>query len=132
MTKPTACEHRQAQRTLKAGNRARNYTILRLIGQGGMGASTQAEHRRMGAKWRSNDRPGGPAQHAAALPRFQREVQAADPPEHPNIVTAYDADQGGDYTCSVVSLQYENWHSDLTTTVASSGPSPSTAGDTAA
>jgi tRNA A-37 threonylcarbamoyl transferase component Bud32 len=72
------------------------YTILRELGRGGMGVVYQARQtllqRQVAIKVLNKsvlDRPG-------ALERFQREVQAAGKLAHPNIVTAYDADQAGD------------------------------------
>jgi predicted Ser/Thr protein kinase len=72
------------------------YRVLALLGQGGMGAVYKAEHRRM-------DRPvalkvinPGLLTNPATVSRFQHEVRAAARLAHPNIVTAYDADQAGD------------------------------------
>jgi tRNA A-37 threonylcarbamoyl transferase component Bud32 len=72
------------------------YHVLELLGKGGMGAVYRAEHRRMERQvalkvMRSElmDRP-------AMVERFLREVKAAARLAHPNIVTAYDADQAGD------------------------------------
>jgi tRNA A-37 threonylcarbamoyl transferase component Bud32 len=69
-----------------------NYTILEEIGAGGMGQVFKAEHRRMHrivavkvlARSRTKD--------AASAARFEREVTVAAKLNHPNIVTAYDAD----------------------------------------
>jgi hypothetical protein len=72
------------------------YRLLRLLGQGGMGAVYQAEHRLMGRlvalkiiRREFTARPG-------AAERFRREVRSAARLQHPNIVTAHDADQAGD------------------------------------
>jgi len=68
------------------------YRVVRLLGQGGMGAVYLAEHRHMGRSVALKvinpdllNRPG-------SLPRFQQEVRAAAKLDHPNIVAAYDAD----------------------------------------
>ena len=71
------------------------YRVLGLIGQGGMGAVYRAEHRRM-------ERPVAlkvinPAftRNPASVERFHQEARAAAKLSHPNIVTAFDADQAG-------------------------------------
>jgi serine/threonine protein kinase len=70
-----------------------NYVVLDKIGQGGMGMVLKAEHKRMRRivalkviRPRSIDSP-------SALKRFHREVETAAQLIHPNIVTAYDADE---------------------------------------
>ncbi|HTU22086.1 MAG TPA: protein kinase [Gemmataceae bacterium] len=72
------------------------YLILRELGRGGMGVVYQARHKEMDRQIvikvinRSLlDRPD-------TLERFRREVRAAALLSHPNIVTAYDAEQVGD------------------------------------
>jgi serine/threonine protein kinase len=71
------------------------YRVLGLLGVGGMGAVYKAEHRRMerlvALKVISPKLINSPA----AVQRFHREVKAAARLAHPNIVTAYDADQLG-------------------------------------
>ena len=69
------------------------YRVQQLIGLGGMGDVYLAEHRMMRRpvalkviNRRLTSRP-------EAVARFQREVHAAARLSHPNIVTAYDADQ---------------------------------------
>jgi len=71
------------------------YKIVSVVGGGGMGMVYQAEHRLM-------DRPVAlkvihPRYLAnpSAVERFRREVQAAARLHHPNIVTAFDAEQAG-------------------------------------
>jgi len=70
-----------------------NYVLLDLLGQGGMGTVYKAEHRRMkrvvALKVMSADATKSPA----TVQRFRREVQAAARLDHPNIVTAHDADE---------------------------------------
>src|SRR5205085_450846 len=72
------------------------YRVLELLGAGGMGAVHKAEHRLMERpvalkviKPNLVDRPG-------LVQRFEREVKAAARLAHPNIVTAYDAENVGD------------------------------------
>jgi eukaryotic-like serine/threonine-protein kinase len=71
------------------------YSVQRVLGRGGMGVVWLAEHQMMrrlvalkviGAKF-TTDR--------AAVERFHQEVRAAAKLTHPNIVTAYDAEQAG-------------------------------------
>lgn len=71
------------------------YRVMNLLGVGGMGVVYQAEHLMMGRivalkmismKYTAN---------AKAVERFRREVRAAAKLTHPNIVTAYDADEAG-------------------------------------
>jgi len=70
-----------------------NYIILDHLGQGGMGTVFRAEHRQMkrqvALKVVRKDRLTSPN---AAL-RFQREVETIAKLDHPNIVTAFDADE---------------------------------------
>jgi tRNA A-37 threonylcarbamoyl transferase component Bud32 len=72
------------------------YLILRELGRGGMGVVYQARQTVM-------DRPvvikvisQSLLDRPDALERFRREVRAAAQLAHPNIVTAYDAEQAGD------------------------------------
>src|SRR5207248_7236943 len=98
-----------------------NYAILDKIGQGGMGVVLKAEHKRMHRivalkviRPRSIESP-------AALKRFHREVEAAAKVIHPNIVTAFDADEA-DGTHFLVMEYVEG--TDLTTLVKTDGPLP--------
>jgi serine/threonine protein kinase/formylglycine-generating enzyme required for sulfatase activity len=69
-----------------------NYVLLDKLGQGGMGAVYKASHRRMkrivALKVLSPDL----TKTEEAVSRFLREVEAAGRLQHPNIVTAFDAD----------------------------------------
>ncbi len=72
------------------------YLILRELGRGGMGVVYQARQTVM-------DRPvvikvinRALLDRPESLERFRREVQAAAQLSHPNIVTAYDAEQAGE------------------------------------
>lgn len=72
------------------------YRVVGLVGKGGMGAVFKAEHRLMertvALKVINRDLFSKPE----AVQRFHREVRAAARLSHPNIVTAYDAEQAGD------------------------------------
>jgi hypothetical protein len=69
------------------------YEVLGLIGQGGMGAVYKAVHRRMQRLVALKVIHPGLLRRPSAVERFQQEVRAAAQLTHPNIVTAYDADQ---------------------------------------
>ena len=71
-----------------------SYTILDKIGAGGMGQVYQAEHRRMKRVVAIKTLPAAMMKDKSVVARFQREVEAAAKLNHPNIVTAYDADEG--------------------------------------
>ncbi|HEV3343583.1 MAG TPA: serine/threonine-protein kinase, partial [Pirellulales bacterium] len=70
-----------------------NYVLLEKIGEGGMGQVYKAEHRRMKRVVAVKVLPPHIVKSADTLKRFQREVEAAARLEHPNIVTAHDADE---------------------------------------
>ena len=98
-----------------------NYVILDKLGQGGMGMVLKAEHRRMQRVVALKTLSPEVTRSSDSLARFQREVRAAARLEHPNIVTAYDADQYGDTHFLV--MQYVDGE-DLSSTVKSNGPLP--------
>ena len=72
------------------------YQILELLGTGGMGSVYKAQHRLMNRAVALKVINRQLVRSEAAVKRFHREVQAAARLAHPNIVTAYDADQAGD------------------------------------
>ena len=69
-----------------------NYVLFEKIGAGGMGEVFKAEHRRMKRIVAIKMLPKALMKGAAAVARFQREVEAASKLLHPNIVSAFDAD----------------------------------------
>jgi hypothetical protein len=71
------------------------YRILCKLGQGGMGAVYQAEHKMMARLVAVKVIAPALVDSPDAVERFQREVRAAAKLEHPNIVRAYDADAAG-------------------------------------
>src|SRR5262249_21904551 len=71
------------------------YRIVRPLGAGGMGAVYQAEHIRMERAVALKVINRDLMHDAAAVERFRREVKVAARLAHPNIVTAFDADQAG-------------------------------------
>jgi serine/threonine protein kinase len=70
-----------------------NYVVLDRLGGGGMGQVYKAEHRRMERIIALKILPPATTRSRENLLRFQREVKAAAKLVHPNIVTAYDADE---------------------------------------
>jgi serine/threonine protein kinase len=80
------------------------YEVLESLGIGGMGAVYKARHRIMdrfvALKVVSKRLIANPR----AVERFRREVRAAAQLTHPNIVTAYDAEQAGDTHFLVMEL----------------------------
>ena len=70
-----------------------NYVVLDKLGAGGMGLVYKAQHRRMKRVVALKTLPAAIAQSADSVRRFHREVEAAARLTHPNIVTAYDADE---------------------------------------
>jgi WD40 repeat protein/serine/threonine protein kinase len=72
------------------------YHVLGLVGRGGMGAVYRAEHRRMQRQVALKVIHPDLMRNPASVQRFQQEVRAAARLQHPNIVTAHDADQAGD------------------------------------
>ncbi len=68
------------------------YKLLERIGKGGMGTVYKAEHTVMGRTVALKVMSQALLNDAGAVARFQREVQAAASLQHPNVVTAYDAD----------------------------------------
>lgn len=98
-----------------------NYVILDKLGEGGMGLVLKAEHRRMRRVVALKVMNSEALQTRGAIQRFEREVQAVARLEHPNIVTAYDADLAGDTHFLV--MQYVDGE-DLSAIVKRSGPLP--------
>jgi formylglycine-generating enzyme required for sulfatase activity/tRNA A-37 threonylcarbamoyl transferase component Bud32 len=72
------------------------YRILRELGRGGMGVVYKARHTVMNRDVVIKVISKALLDRPEALERFRREVQAAAQLAHPNIVTAYDAEQAGD------------------------------------
>jgi tRNA A-37 threonylcarbamoyl transferase component Bud32 len=72
------------------------YRILRELGRGGMGVVYQARQIVMNRPVVIKVINKALLDHPGSLERFRREVQAAARLAHPNIVTAYDAEQAGE------------------------------------
>jgi serine/threonine-protein kinase len=71
------------------------YLVLEQLGAGGMGVVFKAEHRIMGRLVALKVLSGRTMAKAGAVERFRREVRLASRLAHPNIVTAFDADEAG-------------------------------------
>ena len=109
--------HRGKGKALVLGN----YTILDRIGAGGMGQVFKAEHRRMKRIVAVKILPAGLMKDPAVVARFEREVTAAARLTHPNIVTAFDADNAGGIHLLV--MEYVEG-SDLAALTKKNGPLP--------
>ena len=72
------------------------YEIVGLIGKGGMGDVYKARHRMMDRTVALKIIKQELTRKPEAVNRFHREVKAAAQLSHPNIVTAYDAEQAGE------------------------------------
>ena len=70
-----------------------NYVVFDKIGEGGMGVVLKARHRRMDRIVAVKVLPEEAMKSQEAVERFYREVKAAARLSHPNVVTAYDADE---------------------------------------
>jgi serine/threonine-protein kinase len=71
-----------------------NYVVLDRLGEGGMGAVFKARHRRMKRLVAIKVLQRSTAAALGAIARFQREVESIARLIHPNVVTAFDADEG--------------------------------------
>jgi serine/threonine protein kinase/WD40 repeat protein len=72
------------------------YRVLQLLGTGGMGSVYKAEHRIMERLVALKVVNPSLFEEGTAQERFRQEVKTAAKLNHPNIVTAHDADQAGD------------------------------------
>jgi serine/threonine protein kinase/Leucine-rich repeat (LRR) protein len=70
-----------------------NYVIMEKIGAGGMGVVFKARHRRMKRDVAVKVLPEAMTRSSEALARFHREVEMAAKLHHPNIASAFDADE---------------------------------------
>lgn len=98
-----------------------NYVILDRLGKGGMGEVYKAHHRRMDRVVALKVLPAAATKVEAAVKRFQREVKAAARLSHPNIVTAYDADE--DRGVHFLVMEYVEGK-DLASVIRDEGPMP--------
>lgn len=97
------------------------YRVIEQIGRGGMGDVYRAEHRIMNRAVALKLINSQFVQHPEAVKRFRREVQAAAQLTHPNIVTAFDAEQAGNVHFLVMEFVEGT---DLATVIDQRGPLP--------
>jgi tRNA A-37 threonylcarbamoyl transferase component Bud32 len=76
--------------------RHERYRVVRLVGQGGMGAVYEAEHLVMQRAVALKVIRSAYTAQAGAVERFRREARVAARLSHPNIVAAFDAEHVGD------------------------------------
>jgi hypothetical protein len=97
------------------------YRIVDVLGSGGMGTVYKAEHQVMERPVALKVIKRSLTRDPAAVERFRREVKGAARLAHPNIVTAYDAEQAGDLHFLV--MEYVDGQS-LDKVVQAQGPLP--------
>jgi formylglycine-generating enzyme required for sulfatase activity/tRNA A-37 threonylcarbamoyl transferase component Bud32 len=97
------------------------FVLLELLGEGGMGKVYKAHQTRLGRDVALKVIRKEKLNNPAALARFHQEIQAVAKMSHPNVVTAYDADQVGELHFVVMELIDG---SDLTRLVRDRGPLP--------
>jgi serine/threonine protein kinase len=98
-----------------------NYIIMDKIGSGGMGDVFKAQHKVMDRIVAIKVLPPSVTKDTNALQRFKREAKAAAKLFHPNIVTAFDADQASDVSFLVMEFVDGG---DLSALVKKDGPLP--------
>jgi serine/threonine-protein kinase len=80
----------------RLGTEVDRYTIVRLLGRGGMGAVYEARHARLGRRVAIKFLLPEMAARAELLRRFENEAVAAGGLEHPNLVAVIDLGRAGD------------------------------------
>ena len=82
-----------ANEDLSIGQRLNHYTVLRLLGEGGMGKVYLAQDTRLERKVALKILPEAFAREPERMRRFVREAKAASALNHPNILTIYEASE---------------------------------------
>jgi serine/threonine-protein kinase len=85
-----------AARDPRVGSEVDRYTIVRLLGRGGMGAVYEARHTRLGRRAAIKFLLPDLADRAEILRRFENEAVAAGGLEHPNLVAVNDLGRAAD------------------------------------
>lgn len=80
-----------ASQSANIGRRIRDYELLELLGQGGMGSVWKAKHTRLKRMVALKLLPPERMSDAAAVARFHREMEAVGQLRHPHIIEALDA-----------------------------------------
>lgn len=83
------------RRSLHKAKRYGNYVVKRELGEGGMGQVYVAQHAMMCRPAAVKVMKSAPGEGAAALARFEREVQLSSTLTHPNTIMIYDYGRGG-------------------------------------
>ncbi len=76
---------------VQPGHRIRDYELLELLGQGGMGSVWKAKHTRLKKFVAVKLLPQEKTSGVAAVARFHREMEAVGALKHPHIIEALDA-----------------------------------------
>lgn len=108
-----------AKAQIAPGNQLGPYTIVDLIGSGGMGQVYKARHAAMGREVALKVLSSNLVDSPEALRRFRREIRAAAQLDHPNVVSAFDA--GEDKGVHFLVMQFVDGR-DLASFVKSKGP----------
>lgn len=98
-----------------------DYELLECVGHGVMGEVFKARHRRMGRVVAIKILYPRAARHPQMVQRFEREIRAAALLSHPNLVTAYDCRECGDWRYLV--MEYVPGQ-DLGAVLEETGPMP--------
>jgi serine/threonine protein kinase len=95
----------------RVGSVAGKYVIVRLLGQGGMGAVYEARHSELRRRFAVKFLLPEFTSHREVLARFESEAKAAGGLEHPNLVAVTDVGRAADDAPYLVMefLQGEDW-----------------------
>ena len=88
LTKPLSTA---AATAIGAGSRIRDYELIQMLGQGGMGSVWKAKHTRLKKFVALKLLPQEKTADLAAVARFNREMEAVGALRHPHIIEAHDA-----------------------------------------
>lgn len=75
---------------------ASKYQVVRMLGQGAMGAVFEAKHTLTGKRFAIKWMMPGLAEDPASVKRFQREAQIAGAVDHPNVLEVFDVGEADD------------------------------------
>jgi serine/threonine protein kinase len=115
----TAWQAEQLRKGKHRGFRLGKYTLLRLLGAGGMGRVFLAEHATLRTRVAIKVLPRNRVDQSSWLARFEREARISARLSHPNLVRAFDLDTSGDI--HFIAMDYVDG-TDLHTKVRDDGP----------